>query len=233
MKIPEIIAKGYGPSLPPEGNGALVPSFERFTEALGLYLRDSGIQTAPITPQKTLDLCRVLSADTFFIVIMPAGLTQQLSQANEPWGNRPERTVIPIVLEANSLQVGPLLVPGGDCCWRCWDRRTRQHSMAVAPARIGFEIESNSQPDENPLFLEPAALLAASWASELASLLSLGKVGGGYSRRINLLTRQITESTVLGVHGCPYCGLHRPEATRSHAEIRSALAYLWEPPSDR
>jgi len=57
--------------------------------------------------------------------------------------------------------------------------------------------------------------------------LDAGEALPGQVWQIDMINRKITTSTVVGVHDCPRCGLHRPGPTRSHAEMQQALAYLW------
>jgi hypothetical protein len=49
----------------------------------------------------------------------------------------------------------------------------------------------------------------------------------GVVRHLDVTNLQLRRSNVVGVHGCPRCGLGTDERTRSHAALRPALAGLW------
>jgi len=135
---------------------------------------------------------------------------------------------IPLILDGKYLRAGPIVVPGGDTCWSCWMRRFLQHDSWREQRKAVWNYY-----DENPNigpqgYLDATALIGAALLSNFIDQLDTGFPIGGQIRELDLLSREIMSRTVTGVHGCPRCGLHRPEETRSFADMQAALKHLWK-----
>jgi bacteriocin biosynthesis cyclodehydratase domain-containing protein len=141
-------------------------------------------------------------------------------------------TFIPLILESAVLRLGPIVVRGEGTCWDCWARRSKQHSVRPKEAEAVLRHYA-SDPSSGPQgFLEPFALLGAARVSQIIDAItsvprSLSAMAGSIWQ-IDIMTREVMRSTVVGVHGCLRCGLRRSEATRSFTDLRRELAYLWE-----
>ena len=79
----------------------------------------------------------------------------------------------------------------------------------------------------------PAGLAAACVAAQSGQRVALIDETpwiGGQIWQMDMLTQQVTLSQVVGVHGCPRCGLRRPAEERTFAPLEKELAYLWADP---
>lgn len=141
------------------------------------------------------------------------------------------RPVIPLVLDSSVLRLGPIIVPGIGGCWRCWQMRSLQHAKLL-PERIALlQFYEANRLVEPQGFLEPFAMIGAvQIASAIQSRDHLNQIAGNIWQ-IDLFTREVTTGYLVGVDGCPYCGLDRPLDSRSYAEMQTKLAYLWKDPA--
>lgn len=138
-----------------------------------------------------------------------------------------KRPFIPLILDSRILRLGPVVLPGREGCWRCWTLRTRQHALWPKEQQALLDHYS-SKVDAGPQgYLEPIALMAASRVSDTVDALDSSNVHPGFIWQIDIFTREIVTSSLIGIHGCPHCGLHSDETTRSVAELQEQLAYLW------
>jgi bacteriocin biosynthesis cyclodehydratase domain-containing protein len=134
---------------------------------------------------------------------------------------------IPIILEARTLTVGPVVVPGHGGCWHCWLERQIQHA-AGGHARAAVSEMYDRDASVGPKgYLEAFALVAAAQASLFMGAIEDGEDIGGQLWQLDLLTRRITTSRLVGCDGCPRCGLGRPPATRTVLQLRQSLTHLW------
>lgn len=137
---------------------------------------------------------------------------------------------IPVILDAGTLQLGPVVVPGNSACWECWKLRSRQHSFSPKERAAVLEFY-DTNPEAGPTgFLEPFAMLAAAQIRHAIQLFDDPQGISGYIWQIDLLSRQVSTGRLLGVDGCPNCGLDRPVRDRSYAEARKELSFLWKEP---
>jgi len=137
------------------------------------------------------------------------------------------RPFVPAIADGATLSLGPVVVPGAAGCWRCWIQRTCQHAAGQNRRPALWQHYAQHAGDGPEGYLEPFALMAAARLSATVEALDAGEALPGQVWQIDMINRKITTSTVVGVHDCPRCGLHRPGPTRSHAEMQQALAYLW------
>jgi bacteriocin biosynthesis cyclodehydratase domain-containing protein len=135
---------------------------------------------------------------------------------------------VPIILESMILRVGPVCIPEArTCCWSCWMARRKQHSAWPTEEAALLEYY-DANPDSGPNgYLEPFALMAAARLDNLVGNTDLLASMSGYVWQMNMLTREIITSNVVGIHDCPRCGLRRPARSRSFADLSMSLGYLW------
>jgi bacteriocin biosynthesis cyclodehydratase domain-containing protein len=138
-----------------------------------------------------------------------------------------QRPFIPLIVDSRILCLGPVVVPRSGSCWNCWIQRSRQHARSLNRRRAVWEHYMRHASAGPHGYLEPFALMGAARVSQAIQALDAHVDLGGQLWQIDMLTRAIITSTVIGVDDCPRCGLHRPLATRSFAEMQKALAYLW------
>jgi bacteriocin biosynthesis cyclodehydratase domain-containing protein len=144
-----------------------------------------------------------------------------------------QRPFIPLILESTVIRLGPIVIPGEGGCWNCWMRRCKQHSVRPKEDEAVLRHYSSDTYVGPQGYLEPFALLSAARISQTIDTLdssphSCKKLAGSIWQ-VDVLTRDMTTSTVIGVHGCPRCGLQRPEIDRSFADLQRELKYLWAP----
>ena len=137
------------------------------------------------------------------------------------------RPFIPVILDSTILRLGPVVIPNKGSCWACWARRYTQHDtwrQERRPLLEHYMSQSSAGPQG---YLEPFAMMAASRLALILDALEDPNPPAGQVWQMDIVTRVIAAATVVGVHDCPRCGLHRPMAERSFADMRSDLAYLW------
>lgn len=150
-------------------------------------------------------------------------LCELVDELSHKW----QRPFIPLILDSTEMRIGPVVVPGSGCCWRCWMRRQRQHA-SWPEARVALQEHYANHPQSGPKgYLEPFARMGAARLSAIIDDMDAEIDLAGTIWQIDTLTRRITTSMAVGVHGCPQCGMQRPEAARSVAALQSDLAYLW------
>ncbi|GLW30280.1 TOMM precursor leader peptide-binding protein [Actinoplanes regularis] len=137
---------------------------------------------------------------------------------------RSGRPWLPVVLDHPMLEIGPAVVPGAGACHGCYRLRIAQHDNArVIRAAIDdyYEAHPEAGPDG---FLPSTALLAAATAAEVVGRLRADPAEeAGRVRQIEVPVQQLRTGRVVGVHGCPRCGLGRDETTRSYARLPEML----------
>lgn len=137
------------------------------------------------------------------------------------------KTCVPVVLDGSTIQVGPVTArsPGG--CWLCWARRLKQHDHDDGRrAALWHYYDRNS--DAGPHgFVEALAAIGGAQAMACVRATLRGDATAGRIWRLDIVSREVTQSIVIGVHGCERCGLRVPPATRGHRELRAALSFLW------
>jgi bacteriocin biosynthesis cyclodehydratase domain-containing protein len=138
-----------------------------------------------------------------------------------------QRPFVPVILDSTILRLGPVVIPGRGSCWGCWAQRFKQHAERPAE-QAALWLYYASHVDSGPRgYLEPFALMAASRMAQVIDAIDSSTAPAGSTWEIDMMTRVITTGTVVGVHDCPRCGLHRTPSTRSFAVMREELAYLW------
>jgi len=134
---------------------------------------------------------------------------------------------VPLIMDAKILRLGPIVIPGCGSCWNCWVRRSLQHG-SWPYRRLLVSDYYATHPEAGPQgYLDAFALMAAARVSQTIDELDSGAALAGNIWQIDMLTREITLSRVVGVHDCPRCGLHLPAQSRSYDEMQQHLGYLW------
>lgn len=151
-------------------------------------------------------------------------LTGTLDHLCHAW----RRPFLPAILEGSRLRLGPAVVPGAGACYRCYELRRLQHSKSPQVERA-LDRHYDENPQSGPqghlkIFAGIAATRLEQWIT------ALGHDPASIAGRIwslDVLSRQVATSRVLGVHGCARCGLGRDEATRGHKPLTDDLRFLW------
>jgi bacteriocin biosynthesis cyclodehydratase domain-containing protein len=134
---------------------------------------------------------------------------------------------IPLIIDASALCLGPIIVPGRSACWRCWAMRSQQHAKSPRQRSALLEFYDSHPNAAAKRYLESFAMMGAiqiaSSVNELEDSSQPGRIW-----QMNLFSRQIRTGRLIGVDGCTSCGLGRPLDSRTYAEAREKLAYLWE-----
>jgi bacteriocin biosynthesis cyclodehydratase domain-containing protein len=138
-----------------------------------------------------------------------------------------QRPFLPLIVDCAGMSLGPLIVPGRGSCWSCWMARSRQHDPWASRRKELWKHYSEHRRAGPSGYLEPFTLMAAARISQTIAALDDQKALPGHVWEMNMLTREVTNSRVAGVHGCRRCGLGREPGTRSIAEIQQRLGYLW------
>lgn len=140
-----------------------------------------------------------------------------------------ERSVpfLPLFTDGASLQLGPVILPGRGACWDCWLARQRQHD-SWARRHSHLSEYYRQHPGAEPAgYLECFVTIAAARLSQAIDAIDAGDDLGGSIWELDMMTREVSTSKVVGVHDCSRCGLRRPVEARSVSEILERLAYLW------
>ena len=134
---------------------------------------------------------------------------------------------VPLIADSMTLRVGPVVVPGRGSCWTCWHLRYRQHAPALHHRQAVWQ-HYETYPEVGPSgYLEPYAMLGAARLCEVVNALDDNRAVAGTAWQLDMLTREITTTTSVGVDACPRCGEQRDPNGRTVAEMRQALEYLW------
>lgn len=201
-------------------------SVGKFGQAVARHLktlRDDVLEKSALdNAAELLDLFPIPRAN----VIVASRPVPQLCKLLDEFSHQHERSFISLVLDSNALVLGPVVIPGRGSCWTCWSRRSMQHTQWPGVQKALMAHYSSLSKDGPRGYLEPLALLAAARISETLDDVDSGVVSPGSVWRVDILTREVTTSTAVGVHGCPRCGLQRPEETRSIAALQEQLSYL-------
>lgn len=150
-------------------------------------------------------------------------LCELLNQLSHEW----QRPFLPVIQDLTAIRLGPLVLPGRGSCWNCWVTRWRQHS-GWTKERASLWRYYAEHPSAGPLgYLEPFALITAARIAQTVAAFDSSTATPGHIWQIDMMTRQVATSTVVGVHDCPLCGLGRSKTTRSFAAMHKELEYLW------
>ncbi len=132
---------------------------------------------------------------------------------------------ITAVLNAPYLLIGPVVVPGSSACYSCYEKRYLQHS---ARQEVYRELRAHYDqcPESGPQGYLPSLVHIA--ALRLAqNILQLDEDAASVAGQIwhmNTMTRYTFTARIVGINGCPRCGLKRDEATRSYLDMQRELS---------
>jgi bacteriocin biosynthesis cyclodehydratase domain-containing protein len=196
-----------------------------FGRAVARHLRSSRahlIETAGEGTQSPADWPRARA-----LVVAAWRPIPDLCEAADAESHRRGTPFLPVIADSAALSIGPVIVPGRGNCWSCWVRRTHQHAPSLGRRAALWRHYSEHAGAGPHGYLEPFAVVAAARVRQILEAVESEAPVAGQVWAMHLLTRRIVTSTVVGVHGCPRCGLHRRESTRSYAELRQALSFAW------
>lgn len=135
---------------------------------------------------------------------------------------------LPIICEHPYLRLGPAVVPGRSGCYGCFRRRLLQHSQRAdldEALHREYDVNHHSGPAG---FLNAFAEFVAAAAWEIIQqMLVAPDAQAGQVRQLDMITLQTTLGHAVGVHGCPRCGLQRPERTRSFDQLCADMNHWW------
>ncbi|MCY8857610.1 TOMM precursor leader peptide-binding protein [Bacillus atrophaeus] len=150
-------------------------------------------------------------------------ISKQLDQLffkwREPW--------LPITMDHPYVRIGPLVIPGEGPCFHCFESRSLQHSPVPQYVRK-MDDYYHRHPDAGPKgYLRSFAGWSAVFASTIIKSIDKdAPSSAGSIWQMNMLTRESFSSKTVGIHGCPRCGLKRPEENRSVAQLSESLQSL-------
>jgi bacteriocin biosynthesis cyclodehydratase domain-containing protein len=199
----------------------------RFGKAVTKYLRTLRPDIAEIDDVSDIGSLRQAWSACRLNVVVAWRPVLDLCEALDGVSHQTGIPFVPLIVDGVTLCEGPVVVPGKGSCWRCWIKRLKQHANALDQREALWRYYA-SHPEVGPLgFLDPFALMGAARLCETIEALETSSPIGGRMWQIDMITREMTSSTVVGVHGCARCGLNRPPATRGFDSLRSNLDYLW------
>jgi bacteriocin biosynthesis cyclodehydratase domain-containing protein len=146
---------------------------------------------------------------------------EEAFRTGQPW--------LPVILDHPMLEIGPVVVPGVGPCHGCYRGRMAQHDPAGA-----FRAIVDAHYDEDPSagpdgYLPSTALFAAATVADVVDRLRTApEKEAGRIRQLDVPTQTLWSGRVVGVHGCPRCGLGRDETTRSYDRLPALLKGVWE-----
>jgi bacteriocin biosynthesis cyclodehydratase domain-containing protein len=131
-------------------------------------------------------------------------------------------TFIPALIQSDVLRIGPVIAPDCPGCWTCWERRARQHSTSIEEDAALSNFYRQASPGPKG-FLPALAALAAARITEIINSTSRCATFSGRTWEMDLLTRTLSQTDLIGVDDCRRCGLHRPAKSRTFAQMRREL----------
>jgi bacteriocin biosynthesis cyclodehydratase domain-containing protein len=137
------------------------------------------------------------------------------------------RPFLPLILDSRYMRFGPIIIPGKEGCWKCWNRRFRRQLTFpedYAELLNHYDCEPGSGPRG---FLEPFAMMGAARFSHAIDTIDSGSDLAGTIWQLDMLTGTISTGKLIGIHGCKRCGEGRNEESRSYADMQKSLEYLW------
>lgn len=135
---------------------------------------------------------------------------------------------LPVVLEHPYLRIGPFIEPTrGESCYHCFERRYLQHHLTPDYLQALYHYYDHTPTAGPKGHLKVFTGLAAAHTTGLLNRYHFdGTSVIDDVWQINLLTRESIRSKVVGIHGCPRCGLGREESDRSVRNLVADLDYL-------
>jgi hypothetical protein len=130
---------------------------------------------------------------------------------------------VPLLLESAILRLGPIIVPGSSGCWSCWSARQKQHDPHLKESQ-GISQFYDQNPRLGPVGnIDPFAQIAAAQLCNVlcseADLLRWSSL----IWQLDTFTHDVVVGKLIGLDGCPDCGLGRTLGSRSYLQLREAL----------
>ncbi|MBB5061067.1 bacteriocin biosynthesis cyclodehydratase domain-containing protein [Granulicella aggregans] len=173
--------------------------------------------------------------DAFLVVA--SAQAAELCTLFDDLAHRQAKPLLTLLIEENCLRLGPLVMPRSGPCWQCAYRRQQQHTQVASDRGLSNASASMAaaQPtalDMQEKIFQPILLLAAARIAHLLRTIDNGCAVAGSVWQMNLLTLQVQQSTVVGIHGCPKCGLQRSLNLLSTGELQQTIKNLWAPTAE-
>jgi bacteriocin biosynthesis cyclodehydratase domain-containing protein len=141
---------------------------------------------------------------------------EEAFRTGQPW--------LPVTLDHPVLSIGPVVVPRVGPCHGCYRGRMAQHDPGRefrALVDDHYDADPAAGPDG---YLPSTALFAAAAVADVADRLRDEPAReAGRVRQFDVPSQQLWSGRVVGVHGCPRCGLGRDETTRSYDRLPALL----------
>jgi bacteriocin biosynthesis cyclodehydratase domain-containing protein len=142
---------------------------------------------------------------------------------------RTGRPWLPVTLDHPVLEIGPVVVPGTGPCHGCYRGRLAQHDPGRAFRRLVDDYYDDNPSAGPDGYLPSTALFAAAVVADVVDRLRTAPADeAGRVRQFDVPSQQLWSGRVVGVHGCPRCGLGRDESTRSYDRLPALLKGVWE-----
>lgn len=135
-----------------------------------------------------------------------------------------KKTFVPIIIDQPYLTIGPIFKAQGDSCYFCYLDRYMQHAANPDITQSVFDYYDRRVRNGPNGYHYSDVLFVSNLI--FANLESSFEQFRGKLLRVNLINREIVVSEVIGVHGCPRCGLNRDEKTRSYKDLHNYLIKL-------
>lgn len=165
----------------------------------------------------------------FDLVILAASRpAPRLCERLDEISQRRRAPFIPLLVESGALRLGPVIVPGDSGCWRCWERRSQQH-CAYPQERSALLEWYDAHPQVGPRgYLEAFAVIgAARIAQTITEVNRSAGSAAGTIWQLHMFTSKVSTGLLLGIDGCPICGLNRGLTTRTYLEMQQSLKEMW------
>jgi hypothetical protein len=169
----------------------------------------------------------VESANSAVLILVSGSLLPSISEAIDSKSHQNGTTFIPLWLQDCGMYLGPIVVPGGKTCWRCWSAQELDLPLRSPLEVRRREFYAKTQAASPRGFLSSLAMLGACQLSN--ELERLGSCGSRANQliRTDMISLDISSRETTGLDNCNRCGLRRRVETRSHADLRKHLASLW------
>ncbi|WP_077706052.1 hypothetical protein [Virgibacillus dokdonensis] len=132
-----------------------------------------------------------------------------------------KKIFVPIIIDQPNVIIGPIWRSAEDACYHCYIDRILQHSPVSQVLKEVWQFYDHNLQTFSTGYHPSEPSFLASWL--LGNLSNCFSDVRGQVIQLNLVTREPISSQVIGVHGCPRCGLGREEKTRGYIHIQEEL----------
>lgn len=141
--------------------------------------------------------------------------TPALFEAADRYANWTHRPWLPVVLDATSLRIGPLVTGAGGPCYRCFLGRQFQHRQLLDADRDLFRAyDADPEVGVGGYLAAHVTIAVHATSTVIDAMLGDGtECERGRVRTFGLLDARMTNDRVIPVHGCERCCPSEPDAT--------------------